>query len=56
MRKVPKDFAKVVDSQNCVKRPYKIDIILASQTGGCLFLYESSAENPGAFCATFIQQ
>ena len=32
-------------SQICVDQPYKRDIFLAFQTGGCFLLHESSAES-----------
>ena len=40
--------------QTCVKRPYKTDIFLAFQTGGCLLLHESSVES--SCYTTIIQQ
>ena len=45
---------KYMYGQTCVKRPYTTRHILASQTGGCLLLHESSAERH--YMCTFIQQ
>ena len=36
---------RVVNSQTCVKQPYKTRLFLAFQTGGCLLLHGSSAES-----------
>ena len=51
MQFLPPIFIIAIYSQTCVKRPYKIDIVLAFQTGGCLLLYESSAESS---CMSFL--
>ena len=44
-------FLNMAYIQTCVKRPYKTIYISCCQTGGCLLLYESSAESS---CISFL--